>query len=67
MNCIQNLEKQVGQSSKMLEKTEYRQINGQCQHESDAITANLQKDVENLSMKVEGLEKKIDRQEWYSR
>ena len=55
MNCIQNLEKQVGQSSKMLEKTEYRQINGQCQHESDAITANLQKDVENLSMKVEGL------------
>ena len=39
----------------------------QCQHESDAITANPQKDVENLSMKVEGLEKKIDRQEPYSR
>ena len=31
MNCIQNLKKQVGQSSKMLQKTEDRQINGQCQ------------------------------------
>ena len=31
MNCMQNLEKQVGQIFKMLEKTEDRQIQGECQ------------------------------------
>ena len=31
MNCMQNLEKQVGQIFKMLEKTEDRQIKGECQ------------------------------------
>ena len=31
MNCMQNLEKQVGQIFKMLEKTEDRQIKVECQ------------------------------------
>ena len=31
MNCMQNLEKQVGQIFKMLEKTEDCQIQGECQ------------------------------------
>ena len=31
MNFMQNLEKQVGQIFKMLEKTEDRQIKGECQ------------------------------------
>ena len=31
MNCMQNLEKQVGQIFKMLEKTKNRQIKGECQ------------------------------------
>ena len=31
MNCMQNLEKQVGQIFNMLEKTEDRQTKGKCQ------------------------------------
>ena len=31
MNCKQNLEKQVGQISKVLQKTEDRQTKGECQ------------------------------------
>ena len=89
MNCMQNLEKQVGQIFKMLEKTEDRQINSECQltdlakgvdfitqkfdeyeknrREKDAITATLQSELKSASMKAEDLEKKIHRQEQYSR
>ena len=31
MNCMQNLEKQVSQTFKILEKTEDRKIKGECQ------------------------------------
>ena len=86
---MQNLEKQVGQIFKMLEKTEDRQIKGECQvtdlakgiefitqkfdeyekdrRENDAIIATLQNELKNASMKVEDLEKKMGRQEQYSR
>ena len=89
MNCMQNLEKQVGQIFKMLEKTEDRQIKGECQltdlakgvefitqkfdeyekdrREKDAIIAALQSELKNSNIKVEDLEKKIERQEQYSR
>ena len=89
MNCMQNLEKQVGQIFKMLEKTEDCQIKGECQltdlakgvdfitqkfdeyekdrREKDAITATLQNELKSASMKVEDLEKKMERQEQYSR
>ena len=89
MNCMKNLEKQVGQIFKMLEKTEDRQIKGECQltdltkgiefitqkfdeyekdrREKDAIIATLQNELKSASMKAEDLEKKIDRQELYSR
>ena len=89
MNCMQNLEKQVGLIFKMLEKTEDRQITGECeltdlakcaefitqkfdenekdQREKDAIIATLQNELKCASMKVEDLEKKMERQEQYSR
>ena len=89
MNCMQNLEKQVGQIFKMLEKPEDHQIKGKCQltdmtksvdfitqkfdeyekdrREKDAIIATLQSELKSASMKVEDLEKKMDRQEQYSR
>ena len=89
MNCMQNLEKQVGQIFKMLEKTEDRQIKGECQltdlakgvefitqkfdeyekdrREKDAIIATLQNELKNANIKVEDLEKKMERQEQYSR
>ena len=89
MNCVQNLEKQVGQMFKMLEKTEDRQIKGECQltdlakgvefitqkfdeyekdrREKDAIIATLQNELKSASMKVEDIEKKMERQEQYSR
>ena len=89
MNCVQNLEKQVGQMFKMLEKTEDRQIKGECQltdltkgvkfitqkfdehekerREKDEIIATLQNELKSASMKVEDLEKKMERQEQYSR
>ena len=85
MNCMQNLEKQVGQIFKMLVKTEDSQIKSQCQltdlakgidfitqkfdeyekdrREKDAIIATLQSELKSASMKVEDLEKKIDRRE----
>ena len=83
MNYMQNLEKQVGQIFKMLEKTEDRQIKGECQltdlakgvdfitqkfdeyekdrREKDAVTATLQSELNSAGMKVEDLEKKVDR------
>ena len=89
MNRMQNLEKQVDQIFKMLEKTEDRQIKGECQltdlakgvefitqkfdeyekdrREKDAIIATLQNELKSASMKVEDLEKKMERQEQYSR
>ena len=89
MNCMQNLKKQVGQIFKMLEKTEDRQIKGECQltdlakgaefitqkfdeyendrREKDAITATLQNELKSASMKVEDLEKQMERQKQYSR
>ena len=73
----------------MLEKTEDRQIKGECQltdlakgvefitqkfdeyekdrREKDAIIATLQSELKSASMKVEDLEKKMERQEQYSR
>ena len=86
---MQNLEKQVGQIFKMLEKIEGRQIKDECQladlakgvdfitqkfdecekdrREKDAVTATLQSELNSAGMKVEDLEKKVDRQEQYSR
>ena len=51
MNCMQNLEKQVGQIFKMLEKTEYRQIKDECQ------LTNLAKGVEFITQKCDEYEK----------
>ena len=89
MNCMQNLEKKFGQIFKMLEKTEARQIKGECQltdlakgvefitqkfdeyekdrREKDAIIAALQSELKNSNIKVEDIEKKIERQEQYPR
>ena len=89
MNCMQYLEKQVGQIFKMLEKTEDRQIKGECQltdlakgvdfinqkfdeyekdrRGKDAVTATLQSELKSASMKVEDIEKNMDRQEQYSK
>ena len=89
MNCMQNLEKQVGQIFKMLEKTEDCKIKGESQltdlakgvefiaqkfdeyekdgREKDAIIAALQSELKNSNIKVEDLEKKIERQEQYSK
>ena len=86
---MHNLERQVGQIFKMLEKTEDRQIKGECQltgmgksvefitqkfdeyekdrREKDAIIATLSSELKSASMKVEDLEKKMERQEQYSR
>ena len=47
MNCMQNLEKQVGQIFKMLEKTEDRQIKGECQ------LTNLAKSVNFINQKFD--------------
>ena len=60
MDCMQNLEKQVGQIFKMLKKTDDRS-------EKDAIIATLQSELKSASMKVEDLWKKMNRQEQYSR
>ena len=86
---MHNLEKQVGQIFKMLQKTEDRLIKGECQltdlakgvdfitqkfdeyekdqREKDAIIATLQNELKNANIKVEDLEKKMERQEQYSR
>ena len=48
---MQNLEKQVGQIFKMLEKTEYGQIKGQCQ------LTDLAKGVEFITQKFDEYEK----------
>ena len=55
MNCMQNLEKKVGQIFKMLVKTEDRQIKGECQ------LTDLAKGVEFITKKFDEYEK--DRQE----
>ena len=55
MNCVQNLEKQVGQMFKMLEKTEDRQIKGECQ------LTDLTKGVKFITQKFDEHEK--DRRE----
>ena len=55
MNCTQNLEKKVDQIFKMLEKTEDRQIKGECQ------LTDLAKGVEFITQKFDEYEK--DRQE----
>ena len=55
LNCIQNLEKQVGQIFKMFEKTEDRQIKGECQ------LTDLAKGVEFITQKCDEYEK--DRRE----
>ena len=89
MNCMQNLEKQVGQIFIMLEKTEDRHIKGEFQltdlakgadfltqkfdeyeknrREKEATIATLQSELKSASMKLEELEKTMDRQEQYSR
>ena len=73
----------------MLEKTEDRQIKGECQltdlakgvefitqkfdeyekdgREKDAIIATLQNELKSATMKVQDLEKKMERQEQYCR
>ena len=51
MNCMQNLEKQLGQIFKMLEKTEDRQIKPECQ-----IT-ELAKGVDFIAQKFDDYEK----------
>ena len=79
MKCMQNLESQVGQIFKMLEKTEDCQTKGECQltdlakgvdfitqkldEYEDAITATLQSESEKLAI----FRKIMDRQEQYSR
>ena len=55
MNCMQNLEKQVGQIFKMTEKIEDRQIKGECQ------LTDLAKGVEFITQKLDEYEK--DRRE----
>ena len=55
MNCMRNLEKQVNQILKMLEKTEDRQIKGECQ------LTDLAKGVEFITQKFDEYEK--DRRE----
>ena len=55
MNCMRNLEKQVNQIFKMLEKTEDRQIKGECQ------LTDLVKSVEFITQKFDEYEK--DRRE----
>ena len=55
MDCMQNLEKQVDQIFKMLEKTEDRQIIGECQ------LTDLAKGVEFITQKFDEYEK--DRRE----
>ena len=55
MNCIQNLEKQVGQIFKMLEKTKDSQIKGECQ------LTDLEKDVDFITQEFDEYEK--DRRE----
>ena len=55
MSCMQNLEKQVSQIFKMLEKTEDRQIKGKCQ------LTDLAKGVEFITQKFDEYEK--DRRE----
>ena len=55
MNCMQNLEKQVGQIFKMLEKTEDRQIKDECQ------LTDFAKGVEFITQKFDEYEK--DRRE----
>ena len=55
MNCMQNLEKQVGQFD------EY----GKDWRKKCAIVANLQSKLKSASMKFEDLEKKMERQEQY--
>ena len=55
MNCMQNLENQVGQIFKMLQKTEDRQIKGECQ------LIDLAKCVEFITQKFDEYEK--DRRE----
>ena len=47
MNCVQNLEKQVGQIFKMLEQTDDRQIKGECQ------LTNLSKGVDFTTQKFD--------------
>ena len=47
MNCMQNLEKQLGQIFKMLEKTEDLQIKGECQ------LTDLAKGVEFITQKFD--------------
>ena len=51
MNCMQNLEKQVGQIFKMLQKTEDRQINSECQ------LTDLAKGVDFITQKFDEYEK----------
>ena len=51
MNWMQNLEKQVGQIFKMLEKTKDRQIKGECQ------LTDLAKGVEFITQKFDEYEK----------
>ena len=51
MNCTQNLEKQVGQIFKMLEKTEDRQVKGGCQ------LTDLAKVVKFITQKCDEYEK----------
>ena len=55
MNCTQNLEKQVGQIFKMLEKTEDSQVKGGCQ------LTDLAKGVKFITQKFDEYEK--DRRE----
>ena len=51
MNCMQNLEKQVGQIFRMLGKTEDRQIKGECQ------LTDLAKGIEFITQKFDEYEK----------
>ena len=51
MNCMQNLEKLVGQILRMLEKTEDSQIKGECQ------LTDLAKGVEFITQKLDEYEK----------
>ena len=51
MNCMPNLEKQIGQVFKMLEKTEDRQIKGECQ------LTDLAKGVDFITQKFDDYEK----------
>ena len=55
MNCMRNLEKQVGQIFKMVERTEDRQIKGECE------LTDLAKSVEFITQKFDEYE--TDRRE----